>query len=564
MNSFLKLLNLLNQKEKIFLIITFLLSFVVMALETVSVAIIPVIFTKIIELDNFNELEKVPLIVRDLLNYLNTKYTLLIFVICLFLTKSLINYFHYIFDYIVIKRIRIRLTKDWLDQTLKENYLTIQATPVSHKIWCTNVIDTTAAIISNYLNLFKGIIICGSILGVIIFFSKGDLIIFYSIVLLIVVTFYFVFSKKISNFGKISALAIRERLDILQSTFTGIKNIIIYKKQNYFQKSFLEKNLNKERSEQSNAFINGIPLHFIEFIGILFICVYFYVSLRSGVTKSELIFNIGLISYGSLRILSFFKVITSNLSLIKNRKFNIDTLVEQFENFQRFKGKNLNHYKYNCSLNDNTILKIENLNFSYNQNPLIFIKNFEFKKNYFYLIIGDSGKGKSTFLDLMLNIIKPTKGKIDCAVSHNEIGYVSQESFMINDTIKKNIAFAENDSEINNDKVQHVLEQVNLKEFIDSLPEKENYVIRNNGSNLSVGQKQRIGIARALYYQPKIVFLDEPTSSLDESNEINLLSVIEKIKKNSTVIMVTHKFKNIKKYDKLLELSGSFLEEKKI
>ena len=164
----------------------------------------------------------------------------------------------------------------------------------------------------------------------------------------------------------------------------------------------------------------------------------------------------------------------------------------------------------------------------------------------------------------MLNIIKPTKGKIDCAVSHNEIGYVSQESFMINDTIKKNIAFAENDSEINNDKVQHVLEQVNLKEFIDSLPEKENYVIRNNGSNLSVGQKQRIGIARALYYQPKIVFLDEPTSSLDESNEINLLSVIEKIKKNSTVIMVTHKFKNIKKYDKLLELSGSFLEEKKI
>ncbi len=564
MKNFLKLINLLNQKEKLLLLITFFLSFIVMALETIGVAIIPVIFTKIIDLDNFNEIDKVPVILKHLLNYFNSKYGLLLFVIFLFLTKSIINYLHYLFDYIVIKRIRIRLTKDWLSQTLKQNYLSIQTTPVSHKIWCTNVIEATAAIISNYLNLFKGIIICGSILAIIIFFSKGDLIIFYSIILLLIISFYSFFSKKISNFGKISALAIRERLDILQSTFVGIKNIIIYKKHNFFQNSFIEKNLKKEKSEQSNAFINGLPLHFIEFFGVLFICVYFYISLRSEVSKSELIFNIGLISYGSLRILSFFKVITSNLSLIKNRKFNIDTLVEQFDNFQNTKDKNLNHFKYNSLLKDNTVIQIQDLNFSFNENPLIFIKNYEFKKNYFYIIIGDSGKGKSTFLDLMLNIIKPSEGQIDCSVDHNEIGYVSQESFMINDSIKRNIAFGENDDRIDNERVKLVLDQVNLKEFVDSLPQKENYVIKNNGSNLSVGQKQRLGIARALYYEPKIVFLDEPTSSLDEGNEINLINVIEKMKKRATVIMVTHKFKNINKYDKLLELKNGFLEEKKI
>ena len=133
-----------------------------------------------------------------------------------------------------------------------------------------------------------------------------------------------------------------------------------------------------------------------------------------------------------------------------------------------------------------------------------------------------------------------------------------------NTSIKKNIAFAEQEKEIDDEKLQDVLKKTNLNDFVDSLHEKENYVIKNNGTNLSVGQKQRIGIARALYYQPKIIFLDEPTSSLDDNNEKSLLNTIEDLKSVSTIIMVTHKYKNISKFDQLLEIKNGDLVEKKL
>tara|TARA_B100000900_G_scaffold400601_1_gene404416 strand:+ start:597 stop:2306 length:1710 start_codon:yes stop_codon:yes gene_type:complete len=569
MRFFLKALNLLTKKEKILLTFTFFVSFIVMGLETIGVAIIPVIFTKIINLDNFDQLEKLPIFLTNLLNYFKSVYSLLFFTVSLFFFKSIINYFHYILDYVIIKKIRLRLTNYWFNETLNQNYLNIQNTPVSHKIWMVSVIEIATAIILNYLNLFKGIIISLSILFIIIYFSKQNLIIFYLILIFLSSLFYFFFSKKLSNYGKSSALAVRERLEVLQTVFIGIKNILIYNKKKLFSKNFFEKILDKEKNEQLNAFISGLPLYFMEFIGVLFICVYFFVNLQQGVSKSDLIFNIGLLTYGSLRVLAFFKVITSNLSLIKTRKFNISSLVDQIDIIEsqkkNFNSKNQNlNYNYNYKFKDNSVIQIKNLNFSYDKNPLINIKSFSFKENSFYIIIGDSGKGKSTILDLMTNIIKPVSGEINFAYSADKIGYVSQESFILNTSIKKNIAFAEQEKEIDDEKLQDVLKKTNLNDFVDSLHEKENYVIKNNGTNLSVGQKQRIGIARALYYQPKIIFLDEPTSSLDDNNEKSLLNTIEDLKSVSTIIMVTHKYKNISKFDQLLEIKNGDLVEKKL
>ncbi len=569
MKFFLKALNLLTKKEKILLTFTFFVSFIVMGLETIGVAIIPVIFTKIINLDNFDQFEKLPIFLTNLLNYFNSMYSLLFFTVSLFFFKSIINYFHFILDYIIIKKIRFRLTNYWFNETLNQNYLNIQNTPVSHKIWMVSVIEIATAIILNYLNFFKGIIISLSILFIIIYFSKQNLIIFYLILIFLSSLFYLFLSKKLSNYGKFSALAIRERLEVLQTVFIGIKNILIYNKKKLFSKNFFEKILDKEKNEQLNAFIGSLPLYFMEFIGVLFICAYFYVNLQQGVSKSDLIFNIGLLTYGSLRVLAYFKVITSNLSLIKARKFNITSLVDQIELIEsqkknsNSKSQNLS-YTYNYKFKDNSVIQIKNLNFSYDKNPLVNIKSFSFKENSFYIIIGDSGKGKSTILDLMTNIIKPASGEINFAYSADKIGYVSQESFILNTSIKKNIAFAEQEKAIDDEKLQDVLKKTNLNEFVDSLEEKENYVIKNNGANLSVGQKQRIGIARALYYQPKIIFLDEPTSSLDDNNEKSLLNTIENLKSVSTIIMVTHKYKNIDKFDQLLEIKNGDLVEKKL
>lgn len=562
-----KFLSLLKKKEKFFLIFVFLLSFITMGLETLGVAIIPVIFTKFIDIGNIGEYEKMSGLFKDITNLLDTKLSLTIFIVSLFFFKSLFNYFHYILEYFIIKRIRIRFTNDWLAGILKQDYLSIQKTPISHKLWSVILIDSATGTISNFLNLFKGVVICFSIFFIMIFFSSINLILFYFTILMSVILFYLIFTKKLANYGKLTALAQKGKIEILQSTFTGIKNLIIYKKQLFFKNKFFEKNYKKEKNLQSSSFISNVPNYFLEFIGILFICFYFLIIMNQNIPKSELIFNIGLVSYGSLRILSFYKVITNNFSLIKSRKFDLETFMSEIINIQDIKkikdDKNyVNNCNYETNLSEDTVIKIQGLNFSYDHNNLIKIPNYEFKSNKFYIIIGDSGTGKSTFLDLMLNIIKPDTGRIDFSVDAKKIGYVSQECFLLNDSIKKNIAFGESEASIDDKKIDDVINKSNLSDFIDQFPEKHDYRVTNNGSNISIGQKQRIGIARALYFEPDLIFFDEPTSSLDEINEKIILDTIDQIKKTSTIIMVMHKYKNIKNFDYLLELKNGNLVEK--
>lgn len=568
MKEYSKFLSLLNKREKLFLVILFLLSFIVMALETLGVTIIPIIFTKFIEGESA-AFEKIPEFINVLANILDSKISLTIFIICLFFFKSVFNYFHFVLEYFIIKRIRIRLLNNWMEEVLEQDYLTIQKTSVSHKIWYMSLIDTAGAIISNFLNLLKGIVLCSSIFFILIFFSPVSLAMFFLLILAVLTLFYAIYAKKIANYGKLTALAHRGTIEALQSIFVGIKNIIIYKKQSFFKNELFNKNLTKEKNAQLSMLVGGIPNYFLEFIGIVFICFYFLIVTNQNIPKSELIFNIGLVSYGSLRILSYYKVIANNFSLIKSRKFDLNTFVDEAINnrdIKKIQNKNnfLGNCNYNSNLTNDIAIKIQGLNFGFKNNALIKIQHYEFKTNKFYIIIGDSGVGKSTFLDLMLNIIKSDKGQIDYSIDSRKIGYVPQECFLLNDTIRKNIAFGEREDLIDDKKIDDVINKVNLSDFINKFSEKKNYKVTNHGSNISIGQKQRIGIARALYFEPDLIFFDEPTSSLDEFNEKLFLNIIDDIKNTSTVIMVTHKYKNIKNFDHLVELKNGNLVEKKL
>ncbi len=563
MKKSINLLKILNKKEKLLLLFVFIISFIVMAFEMIGVTIIPLILTKILNIGNLNDLQKIPSFANNFFTNVNTNFFLILFLIVIFFAKALINYLHFVIEYISIKRIRIRLTNKWFEETINQDFLKVQKTPVSHKIWSANLIETTAGIISNYLNFFKGLIVCISIFIIVIFFSPGKLIIFYLSILLLILLFYAIFSKKISNYGKFTALALREKISVIQSTFTGIKNIIIYGKKFFFIKKLINKNIDKEKNQQANAFVGNLPGYFLEFIGVLIICIYIYILLQQSISQSELIFNVGIVVYGSFRILSYFKVITQNFSLIKARQFDVQAILDQFKYFQnRKKISQSKNHNYNVDMQQEISLEIKNIIFSYNNQKLLNIGNYKFKKNTFYIIIGDSGSGKSTLLDLMLNIIKPNSGTFNYSTLQDKIGYVSQECFVLNDSIKKNIAFAQQENEINDERIKKVIKSSNLEKFVSDQYQKEQFLIENNGSNISIGQKQRIGIARALYYQPDIIFLDEPTSSLDEENETLILKTLFELKKNSTIIMVTHNFKNLTNYDKLLELKNGELIEK--
>jgi len=166
-------------------------------------------------------------------------------------------------------------------------------------------------------------------------------------------------------------------------------------------------------------------------------------------------------------------------------------------------------------------------------------------------IIGQSGSGKSTLLDIILGLLPLEKDK-NISIFGNklntsaqswqkEIGYVSQNIYLTDDTIKKNIALGIEENLIDKEKLFKSIELSQLEDFINKLENGVNSVVGERGGKISGGEKQRIGIARALYFEPEILFLDEPTSSLDSETSNIILKILNELSKETTIVMVSHK-----------------------
>ncbi|MDC0216477.1 ABC transporter ATP-binding protein/permease, partial [Candidatus Pelagibacter sp.] len=212
-------------------------------------------------------------------------------------------------------------------------------------------------------------------------------------------------------------------------------------------------------------------------------------------------------------------------------------------------------------------LKLKNISFSYNEKTHIFNNiDFEIKKGDFIGIIGETGSGKSTLIDLLTGLINPSSGKIicndkyeitNCSVSwQSKIGYAPQMFNLLDDTIENNISF-DNSSKKNEKVLQDSIKISVLEEFIEKNPNKLKSIVGERGIQISGGQRQRIIIARALYRKPEILILDEATNALDSSTEQKIITnLCEKKAADLTIIMVTHRESSLKKCNKILRVKN--------
>ena len=179
-------------------------------------------------------------------------------------------------------------------------------------------------------------------------------------------------------------------------------------------------------------------------------------------------------------------------------------------------------------------------------------------------IVGKSGTGKTTLVSIILGLLKPSSGKI--IIDNNEIdfskyewnktaGYVPQEIFLLEDTVKNNITFGFEKENINLDLVKKICKDAQINDFIETLPLKYDTMIGERGYNMSAGQKQRLGIARVLYRNPELLILDESTSSLDNETEKNFIEDVFNKSKDKTIIFISHRLSALKKCDKIYDLN---------
>ncbi|MCF6129884.1 ABC transporter ATP-binding protein/permease [Flavobacterium sp. AS60] len=241
-------------------------------------------------------------------------------------------------------------------------------------------------------------------------------------------------------------------------------------------------------------------------------------------------------------------------SLINNKEFaaHLSQKVDDYVGSKDFKFENR--------------LELKNISLTIDQKKILDGITLSIQKNETIALVGESGSGKTTLINIISGIIKPTEGTIHIDDSNfnniemikwqKSLGYITQEPVIFTDTIFNNITFFSEPNEENKKRFNDVLKMASLTTFIDSLPEKENTLMGNNGINLSGGQKQRISIARELYKEAALILMDEATSALDSETEKQIQESTEMLQGNSTLIIIAHRLSTIKHADRIVVLDG--------
>ena len=215
-------------------------------------------------------------------------------------------------------------------------------------------------------------------------------------------------------------------------------------------------------------------------------------------------------------------------------------------------------------------ISFKDLSFSYNNNDgdVLTNINLSFNLNSKIGIVGKTGSGKSTFIDLIMGLLKPTSGKIlidenelnDDLIStwQNQISHVPQSIFLINDTIKNNITFNINETEVDIERLKQVIIYAELEDFINKSEKGLDTIVGENGINISGGQKQRIGIARALYKNKSILIMDEATSALDYDTENKIINNIMQNFPNISLLSITHRVNSLKDFSQIINLNDIY------
>lgn len=366
------------------------------------------------------------------------------------------------------------------------------------------------------------------------------------------------------KWGRTRQLSDGLKIKTAQEGLGGIKDIKVLGRENEILEKFKRQvNIVSEVSANRNA-VQQYPRIWIEFLGIISLIVIISVDLLSGLKPIDIIPDVAFIGAIAFRIMP-----SANrfLSAIQSIKFStpVVSLIKEELDLQAFEVTHQN--KENFVFEDN--IKIDNVSFFYEANNLI-IKDVsvEIKKGQKIGIIGSSGAGKSTFVDLILGLHKPSIGaiKVDgIEITDNLsgwqsiLGYVPQTIFLSDDTLKANIAFGIPDSEINVDDVMHSIKLAQLDDFVSSINGGIETILGERGVKLSGGQRQRIGIARALYRRPKILILDEATSALDNQIEKEVMASIYSLDDSLTILVVAHRLTTLDGCDEIITLANGEL-----
>lgn len=386
----------------------------------------------------------------------------------------------------------------------------------------------------------------------------------YSLLLIgLIYIFIFKFIKvKLTEYGKERLISNDLLFKSTSDCLNSIKDVKFYRVEDFFNDIFSKSQRKFLDLTARNIIISILPRYIIEIVAFGSIFTTLLYLQYNNFNLAQYAPTIALFVLAAYRLLPSFQQIFAYSSTIR---FNLPALELIYNDMHT---KNLLEYDYCIKDIDDKII-FNNINYSYEKDIIILNNiNFKISNKSYTAIIGASGSGKTTMVDLLLGLYKPNSGNIvlsktlyDAKFNKLLIGYVSQNSPFINDTIRNNIAFGVEENDIDEERILNLIDICCLSNLLDMLPDKIHTRIGEKGSRLSGGQLQRIGIARALYRNPNLLILDEATNALDVTTEKNLFQSLKSNLSELSVICITHRLSAMKECDNIFHLNNGYINK---
>ena len=432
-----------------------------------------------------------------------------------------------------------------------------------------NEITHVPSYVRHIFTLISEIIILILISSILIIYEpKGSLtVILISVFFLFILNF---FQKKyMIKFGENRYIYHGNSNKHLVQGLNNVKDIKLLGKEEYFLNKYFDNFSNSIKNRVFYEALSTIPKPISEIILAIAFVGLVLVLISTG-NLSSIVTTTSLFLIATYRLLPSIIRITNAFQSLKIRQAVISSLVKDLLAQFDLSKIEQNQISINSKFTFKDKIQINNIGFSY-PNSKVILKNisFEINKGEMIGVMGESGSGKTTLIDLILGLLSSETGSIivdktkitneNLKKWQNMIGYVPQNPTFIDDTIKKNIAFGVDENEIDNFLLESSIKQSNLSSFLNNQSNGLDTFIGEKASKISGGQKQRIAIARALYKNPEIVIFDEATSSLDETNEKEIIQNISLLKGLKTSIVIAHKLSILKNCDRIIKVKDGYL-----
>ncbi len=445
-----------------------------------------------------------------------------------------------------------------------------------------NDTPNTFVLLTTLLNLLTELVVSGILIGTIFFITPVTTVCMTVVMFVMLIAINSIIRPVLRKAGKSTQKSAAGMNKWLLQSIQGIKELKVMEKEAYFQENYDKYGSIYVKSLRFYYILNITPRFFIEAVSMGTMFIVIAIMIYSGSKFETIVPILTAVAMAAIRLLPSVNRMANSLTTIAYNEPMLDKLIENLQSVSaaQFTEDCINRNDSTMIQSKNNIgflrdsLKFDNIYFHYPEKTenIFSSASMVIRTGESIGIIGSSGAGKTTLVDVLLGLLSPQKGKIlvdgidiyqDMSGWHRQIGYIPQMIFLLDDTIKHNVCFGVSDDDISEDRLWEALEEASLAKFVRDLPEGIETEIGERGIRLSGGQRQRIGIARAIYQNPAVLVFDEATSALDNETESEIMASINSLHGNKTMIIIAHRLSTIEECDHIYRVeNGNIIMER--